>query len=224
MNKIKSVTKPKLYYNKYKYKATLFDENFHLVRYSKNKEQLLEHVSYKKLDNIYFYHNRKLSAVPPNLDILSSFIDWRNSHANDDLLVRVDYSTVSIYGNDLQLLETLADIDSNIEFCQVVIEGHPNILLRNNPKHPFRTYFKSKSLPNGVYEEIGKFLKSYEKIVTPCGSLKRWAFELGYNQTWRRSYLEQSYFVEYDDESTKTILALNFDQYLGKTFKVEQRD
>jgi hypothetical protein len=131
---------------------------------------------------------------------------------------------ISVYGNDLVKLKTLESIGPTVEYTEVIQVGDPDILYRYNPKHQYRTYFRSRTLSDDFHEELGKFLIAYDKSMSPCGALRKWAFDLSPRQNWKKLYLEPNFFVEYDNESFQTVLALSFSKYLGKTYKVEQRD
>lgn len=221
---MKTIIKPKLYYNKYQFKAEMYHQDLHHTRYVKNEAQLRQTINFRLQAGGFFVSNNVEREAKQFIDITVplAFLNWKNANG-DNVTIRTDYNMVSVYGNDLKKLKTLESIGPEVSYSQIIQQGDPDILLRNNPAHSYRTYFRSKTLPEGTYEEFGKFLKAYEKSVTPCGSLRQWAINLPKNQTWKRKYLEQSFFVEYDDESFRTILALTFDTCLGKTFKVEQR-
>jgi len=222
LNNLRTVKKTKLFFNKYKYRAVICNPNFHFVRYCKTEEQLNNNITYRQQTGIYFYHSRRTDNV--DSAPLVRFIHWRNSQSKD-ITIRIDYDMISVYSNDLFKLQTLEYVDTNIDYCEVQVEGDPEILVRNNPKHKYRTYFKCRSLQNAdLHTEMKKFLQSYEKSIYPCGALRRWTFELKDGQNWRKHYLEANFFVDYDTESIQTILGLTFDNYLGKTYKVEQRD
>lgn len=221
MNNTQIIERPKLYFDKYKYKAVIHNPVFHLVRYTKTPKQLIDNIEFRSKSGGYFFNGRILEEV--DTAPLLKFIDWRNNN-NSGITIRIDYNKISIYGNDLDLLKTIELIGPKVDYSEVKVEGDPEILLRYNPKHPYRTYFKSKSLNADFHQEMQKFLKSYEKSVFPCGALCKWAYNLKAGQHWKKHYLEACFFVEYDNESIRTLLGLTFDQIIGKTYKVEQRD
>lgn len=197
--------------------------DFHYARYAKNEVQLRDAIDFRRRSGGYFYNGRPISDTT-DISVPLAFVYWRNANNSDDITIRIDYNFISVYGNDLEKLKTLESIGPTVNYSEVIVQGDPDILVRNDPKHQYRTYFKSRTLSDGFHEEMGKFLLAYEKSVTPCGSLKKWAFNLDPKQIWKRKYLEANFFLEYDSESFQSVLALSFDKYLGKTYKVEQRD
>jgi hypothetical protein len=222
LNNSRIVTRTKLFFGKYKYRAVICNPNFHLIRYSKTAKQLQDTIAFRQQSSVFFYHGKMTNDI--DTDLLIKFIDWRNNQPKD-ITIRVDYDMISVYSNDLFQLQTIEHVDTNVDYSEVKVDGDPGILERNNPKHKYRTYFRCRSLQNAdLHTEMQKFLQSYEKSVYPCGALRRWAFEIKDGQNWRKHYLEASFFVDYDIESIQTILGLTFDSYLGKTYKVEQRD
>lgn len=228
MNKIKKVEKPKLYYDKYKYRASLYHQDFNIARYAKNEFELQRAIENRYVNNVYYYaitgSNRNSKTELINKELLSNFIDWRNANS-DKVTIRMDYNSISVYGNDLKLLKTLEVLGLTVSYYQIELTGSPNILLRKDPKHPYRTYFKSKTVPMDFHDELKSFLESYKNSAFPCGALLNWANNLPKGKQWKRKYIEASYFIEYDNESFRTMLGLTFDdRYLGKTYKVEQRD
>ena len=215
------MTKPKFYYDKYRYRATLYHQDFHYARYAKNEKQLKEAISYRVRNGGYFFHGRiDTDFTNVNINVPLAFLNWRNANNNRDITIRVDYNMISVYGNDLEKLKTLESIGPTVEYVEVIQMGDPDILLRHNPKHQYRTYFRSRTLSDDFHEELGKFLIAYDKSISPCGSLHKWAFDLNPRQNWKKRYLEPNFFVEYDNESFQTVLALSFGKYLGKTYKV----
>jgi hypothetical protein len=223
---MKIVEKPNLYYDKYKYRAHLTHPDFNIARYAKNEFELQRAIENRYVNNVYYFaitgtnRNEKVELV--NKVLLSNFIDWRNNFS-DKTTIRMDYNSISVYSNDLNLLKTLETLGPEVEYYEIELTGSPDLLLRENPKHPYRTYFKSKTVPMDFHDELKSFLESYKNSAFPCGALLNWANNLPIRQQWKRKYIEASYFIEYDNESFRTILGLTFDRYLGKTYKVEER-
>lgn len=224
--------KSKLYYGKYKYRANFYHPDIHLGRYATNARELDNAIDLRKNhgSNYYayaaIYANKTLDRSlldRVDRDFVLNFIQWRSTYGHE-VGIRVDYNSVSVYSNDLELLATLEKLGSEVKYTQIQLTGSPNILLRRDPKHSYRTYFKSKTVPLDFNQEVDKFLSAYKNSAFPSGALKKWSTKLkGTSSSWRLRYLDASFFIEYDNESFQTVLALTFDQYLGKTYKVEQR-
>jgi hypothetical protein len=61
------------------------------------------------------------------------------------------------------------------------------------------------------------------KGLHPSPALLRWITSYQQNHNWRARWSSASYFIDYDDESTLSYLALMYDSMLGKKYKLEKR-
>lgn len=218
LNKIKVITKNKLYYGKYKYRAFLNCPDISLIRYTKTENELDRAIALREIYNFGRFYPEK-----PNKTFLIKLIDWRNNTPKGLATVRIDYSCISVYSNDLEIIDSLQKLAPNlVNYTEINVEGDMGVLLRNNPKHAYRTYFRTKTVPDTFHVELDNFLQQYSKSAYPTGSLKKWLKTTG-PATWRLRYLDSCFFIDYDNESFLSVLALNFGEYLGKTYKVEQR-
>ncbi len=221
MNNIKVIAKNKLYYGKYKYRAYLYYPNICLIRYTKSEKELDKAIALRKTYNFGRVYEDNYTSV--NKVFLLNLMNWRNTIPKERATVRIDYDCVSVYSNDLEICKSLESLaPSSVHYSEIKVEGDVGVLLRNNPKHKFRTYFRSKTVPDGFHIELENFLQQYGKSAYPTGSLKKWLKITG-PATWRLRYLDACFFIDYDSEAFLSVLALNFGEYLGKTYKVEQR-
>jgi hypothetical protein len=218
LNKFKKVTKSRLYYDKYKYKSSLSYPDCNLIRYAKTEKDLDKAIALRES-----YGRSSFYGSGINKDFLLKLMNWRNTVNESQSTVRVDYNCVSVYSNDLKVVQSIEELSqTQVDYTEVEVEGTVGVLLRYNPKHKYRTYFRSKTVPEGFNREVEQFLKQYKNSAFPTPSLQKW-LELKNSYTWRQRYLEACFFIDYDDESFLSILSLNFGNYLGKTYKVEQR-
>jgi hypothetical protein len=219
LNNIKVITKNKLYYGKYKYRAYLHYPDICLIRYTKTEKELDKAIGLRKT----YSFGRMMYEDSINKEFLLKLINWRNNTPKERATVRIDYDCISVYSNDLEIVKSLESLSpSSVHYSEIKVEGDVGILLRNSPKHKFRTYFRSKTVPDGFHMELENFLQQYSKSAHPTGSLKKWLKTSG-PATWRLRYLDACFFIDYDSEAFLSVLALNFSEYLGKTYKVEQR-
>lgn len=219
MNNFKKIVKSKLFYDRYKYKSSISYPDSNLIRYATTEKDLDKAIALRES-----YGRSSFYGSVIDRDFLCKVLHWRNSVNDTPSTIRVDYNCISVYSNDLEVIKSLEQLKPNeVHYSEVKVEGDVGVLLRNKPKHNYRTYFRSKTVPDGYHVEIQNFLDQYKNSVFPTPSLKKW-LQIRGSYTWRLRYLESCFFIEYDDESFLTILALNFGTYLGKTYKVEQRD
>lgn len=189
------------------------------MRYSRTEQELDKAIDSRRNYNVFH-----TALFEPKRDTLLKLIHYRNSLSQTSCTVRIDYDCFSVYSNDLVIINSLEKIvpDHVVHYTEVNVEGDVGVLLRNNPKHEYRTYFRTKTIPEGFHLELENFLEQYKKTAYPTPSLKKWLKNNG-PAKWRLRYLDACFFIEYDHESFLSILSLNFGDYLGKTYKVQQR-
>jgi hypothetical protein len=91
------------------------------------------------------------------------------------------------------------------------------------PKHKFRVYLKSRRVEGSFAEDLYNMFKK-NKSLYPSPALKHWAKGSKGNQSsWRYRFSNASHFIDYDDESVLSYLALLHGDMLGKRYKLEKR-
>jgi hypothetical protein len=170
-----------------------------------------------------------------DLDSLARYYDWLNVTAISarnakEVSFRVEGNNCSVFGNDLALLQTLETISptSTVTYTQVDLTIPKGVrYFYKKPDHKYRVYFKSKAVPQTWHAEISAFVKRYKgtsTVVVPSKSLEEWLRPNSvYHQAYPYRYCYASYFLDYDDESTYTLISLFFSDMLRAQFKLEQR-
>jgi hypothetical protein len=196
----------------------------YLTTYTTSADRLINLINNQKFLHSYAYG---IEVGTPAFDSLVTWIDWRSAN-RDKITVRVESGCCSVFSNDLSLLETLTAITNNIEFTEAVVTEDPTVITLNNPKHKFRVYLKGKVPSADFFEEIGNFLSLHDKLLYPCKALKSRIKHQISNLHFKRpryysQWLSSSYFIEYDDEATYTLLKLYFHNVFAKNYKVVMR-
>lgn len=207
-----------LYYKKYQYRAKFNLPGVHHVGYAKNLHEL---------DKIIANHTKWSGNPGPMLLArlqLEKLLNWKINNQND-VCIRTEYTGCSVFSNDLTLLQTLSDIVDDISYTKAELYGDPAVIELLNPKHNYRVYFKSKNIRQSTFvKDLREFLELHKNSVFPCRALNSWVKEYDNQPVWRYTFLSDSHFIEYDDESTSILLNLFLDGYLAKTYKVKMRD
>ena len=81
---------------------------------------------------------------------------------------------------------------------------------------------KSKRVSDGFSNELNN-LFSRSTSLHPSPALKHWAKTPYDSYAWRQRWTSSSHFIDYDDESTLSYLALIHGDMLGKRYKLEKR-
>ena len=214
------------YYNKYEYRA-----RFQLVgvRYTWYiKEDIQELVNRLNLPPTH-YHRLAYDrdSVKENIPKLEAFLKLRNSlKKKKTTTIRVEHNTVAVFSNDLQELHDIENVIPGIELDYTKVEKSSYIGVKHfarKPNHNYRVYLKSKRVEGSFAEDLHNLFKK-NKNLFPCPSLKTWAkgSSKGVN-TWRYRYSSATHFIDYDDESVLSYLALMHGDMLGKRYKLEKR-
>ena len=209
----------KLFYNKFQYRAKIFCSGFHWTAYSKTLAHFMLQIS-----NRQTITGGITQFSSPDVNQLGKFVDWRNLN-KDKIMTRTEMHNGSIFSNDLELLKTLADIFGAVDITEARVTEDPNVVTLNDPKHKFRVYLKSRVPPDGFHNEIDEFLNVHKASLFPCKALLSWIHwtKNPIRGMWTSKWLSSSHFIEYDDESTFTLMKLYLGSILGKNYKVVMR-
>ena len=215
------------FYNKYVYRARLKLEGIRFTWFAKTPDELRDRVTSKK------FSQQDLPVITENLEALCNFIDWRNQRKKDKkATVRNEYHTAAVFSNDLTLLQEIKNIgqDLAVDFTEVQTAQYAGIKhFVGEPKHKFRIYLKSKRI-----KDKSTFLQDFNDLLErsehlhPSPALNMWLKDAindkhsNYSY-WRYAFTSSSHFIDYDDESTLSYLALMYDGMLGKKYKLEKR-
>ena len=218
------------FYNKYIYRARFKLDGIRFTWFAKTSDELRDRVSGKK-KAYYSINEKELPIIQENLETLCNFIEWRNERKKDKkATVRIEYKTAAIFSNDLTLLQDIKNIgpDLEIDYTEVQTAQYAGVKhFVNEPKHKFRIYLKSKRIHND-----STFIRDFNDLMErsehlhPSPALNIWLksaiSDKNYNY-WRYAFTSSSHFIDYDDESTLSYLALMYDGMLGKKYKLEKR-
>jgi len=217
-----------LYYNKYQYRARFRLEGVRYTWYNKTPEDLEKRL-YKNKPAYYGVRDEDRPIVIDNLETLKNFITWRNERKTDKKAsIRVEFNTVAVFSSDLTLLKTLENLgpDLVIDYTEAQTSNYVGVkTFAKEPKHKYRVYLKSKIVQNNLINDLKELIDRSPNLY-PCPSLDYW-LQVGANQnttySWRFRYTSSTHFIDYDDESTLSYLALMHGDYLGKRYKLEKR-
>jgi len=214
------------YYNKYEYRARF---NLVGVRYTwyikSDIQELVERLEAPATSYHRLAYERE--EVRENIAILASFLKWRNDlKEKKNSTIRIEHNTVGVFSNDLQELKDIVNCIPGIEvdYTQAQISNYIGIKhFMRKPKHKFRIYLKSRRVEDSFAEDLYNMFKK-NKSLYPSPALKHWAKGSKGNQSsWRYRFSNASHFIDYDDESVLSYLALMHGDMLVKRYKLEKR-
>jgi hypothetical protein len=152
-----------------------------------------------------------------------------NNHASG-AKVRIEYEKVIVYANSIRELQTAVDVLQPTGSVHFYMASAPvemdTIEFARQPKFKFRNYFKSRIITPETKSSIRSFIddqRNNGSSIQINDAMNLWLSRKSYNKNGN-SYLPESYYIEYDDESFRTLLALMFgDLMKPKVFRLVQR-
>lgn len=214
------------YYNKYKYRAKLNVDGIRYLYYVKTINQWVERITNVKVGP-YFekLSDRRKQELLQNKDIIEKIIQYKNSIKRSEATVRQEGNTLSVFSNnlDLLLIPKYWNIKCNFFLSESKVENFSGIkYFAKQPKNDYRVYLRSKKVTNEIVVQLRDFIERNKKS-KPSKGLMLW---LNFNNkiSWKSRYCNSSYFIDYDDESFLTYLAICHGELLGRKYKLEKRE
>lgn len=208
------------FYGKYDYRLRIKIPCVRYAYWCKTPEELDNKLAGKGYGSV-LKADRQL--VTDNLDALKSVVELQNTRKSMNLGLRVEGITVAVFGNHLPELQSVASKFTNNyekDFSQAQTSDYAGIkYFVNEPEHKYRVYLKSRRIEKSFYYELADMFKRMPGLF-PSVALQRW---LKHSTSWRWQFTSSGHFIDYDDESTLSYLALMHGDMLGKKYKLEKR-
>lgn len=209
-----------LYYGKYSYRARLSLIGLRRTYFANDIADYK-----KKLSGSKF----KIDFGSIDFDSIEKFLNWRNTHAKGSkkqAMIRVEGDTAGIFSNDLQLLKTLDDI-GNVDYTEVEDSIPTGVkYFTNDPKYKYRVYLKSKRVDDKFKDDLKRFIDRYNKtdtVIVPSNALNNWLQGNTRSYYWYGPYCSSHYFIDYNEDSTNTLISIMFGDMIKRRFKLEKR-
>lgn len=216
-----------VYYNNYEFRMRV---NIPCVRYvwwCKTTDDLDNKIAgkMKKYGNI---KKSDLQEVITHQNALKTLINLQISRKKTkDLGLRIESETVAIFSNDLAKLQAIAqELGStyNPDYTQVQTSQYAGIKhFVDEPRYKYRVYLRSKRVEDGFLDEFKSTL-ARQPSLHPSNALQSWMNRDNKRWgIWHFRWTSAAHFIDYDDESTLSYLALMHGEVLGKKYKLEKR-
>ena len=210
------------YYGKYDYRLRIKIPCVRYAYWCKKPEDLDDKLQ-GKVGKYYNVRKEDKQTVTDHLPALKSVVELQNTRRKKNLGLRVEGSTVAVFGNDLSELQTISatfGTGYNPDYTQVQTSEYAGTkYFVGEPKHKYRVYFKSKRVEENFPKEMIALFKRMTGLF-PSPAYKHW---LTTPSHWKYKWASASHFIDYDDESTLSYLALMHGEMLGKKYKLEKR-
>ena len=223
---IETENRSALYYNKYRYRARLYLVGLNNTYYTTTIQEFIQRLS-RLIPSSYTDWDETKNATYAksiNLEAIEKYLQWKKINKSK-VLIRVEHNIAGIFSNDLSVLKKLQKIDigkENVSYTQVDITIPNGVkLFKRKPKHKYRVYLKSMKIPSEVTKNLNDFIERYKNtatVIVPSKSMNEWLVGKSF---FIYRYCYTSYFIDYDDESTYTLLSIMIGELLHKKYKLE---
>jgi hypothetical protein len=219
--------RPNLYYNKYTYRARVTCPGVALAWYYRTPDNIKDLV--KK------YRKRYVGVNPQTISDISK---WTKDHRDKKLIMaRFEHNTASVFSDDLELLKTLEQFNCPIMYSKAVVTVPSGVKhFVNAPVYKHRLYLKNKKVTEDFRNKLRNFIQRYEgtsTVIIPSKALKQWLVDLNATNNnnayigawglWKKNFCQDSFFIDYNEESVVTMFALMFNNMVSKTYRLEKR-
>lgn len=223
---INEVHRSALYYSKYQYRASFTLYGAGRTYSSDSIDDFKERIKRLRQDRPGKLELSQLDLI--NYKQVEDYLTFRERHyqrrnKTNSVSITVGYHDIKIYFNDPAIITELEALNfDDTEFARVVVSIPSGVkYFAREPANKHRVYFKSKYVDDDFKVSLKDFINQYDEIEA-SSALKYW-LRAG-SLSWKRNYLEASHYIEFDSDSTYTLLLLMFGStYLGKHYDLLKR-
>jgi hypothetical protein len=134
---------------------------------------------------------------------------------------RREWSKLFLYTNDLRLAQEILN-HTTIESCEIkqaVITKPRDVLIRLNPAHKYRTYFRSRRYTLEQKNTLVNFYKNNKNDVVFSEAFRSWLVDIthSYRGEWSQSY----YYIDHDSTSWLSMLNMLLPGSTSKTLSIQ---
>lgn len=213
-------TRGSLYYGKYNYRARIYCEGITMCWFVKSADDIDEYLSKR--------NNRWKNA---NVDSIKKFLSWMQylpTGKDRTHTIRMEGNTAAVFSNDLNFLKQVENFGCEFDYTEVDTSlPESTRYFVKEPKHRYRIYLKSKRVSDKFKEDLSKFFNRYENtdtVIVPSPALTRWLTgDQRQYKYWYTNYCSSHFFIDYDEESTNSLISLMFGEIIKCRFKLEKR-
>jgi hypothetical protein len=96
----------------------------------------------------------------------------------------------------------------------------------NQPKYNYRVYLKSKKVDDKFKDDLWRFIDRYKgtgTVIVPSNALSNWLTGKTRQHYWYGPYCSSHFFIDYNEESTNSLIGIMFGDMIKSRFKLEKR-
>jgi len=216
----KTIDRPKLYYNKYEYRASIKSPNMYFSNACKNIDE------YRELINDILSGTKNYYGWRPKPNVQ----DWEYelidrvltliSKNKKVLTARRENETCNIYTNDADVIKEILSFYPKAILTQVSLMPTGVMTFKKDPPAAYRAYLSNKLMPYEFKQEFLEYMSRTPDIV-PSSSFYTWLnrpSKFQYN-----CYVWDKHYIDYNDDTNLMMMTLMFPGMIGKNYKLEKK-
>lgn len=211
-------SRDRLFYDQYRYGICVYITEASCLR-AKTHRELLKMVEYRNRARRQYYSSPSRIVIEGDTlnDLVAAF-EFLDQY-RDRIKMMVSFNMMYVYSNDPQLLENISQQDwaTFRSAMQAEVNRPRDVVLLNNPRYQYRSYFKDRALNEHEASLLLNFLENRTDVfsITP-------SFRINL-QKWRRPFIPKHLFVEHNDPRDITMLNLVVPGLIRKTLTVQAK-
>lgn len=225
--KFKKVNRDRLYFDRFEYSIAFELTEVTALR-SLNPEEINETIRRRRVwrevsRQRWLTNNHKLGTIMRHRDkeitdeVVAKLHDLakilRNTETDFKFVINIDRGCV--YTNDLNFLQKLDGLDYLLDksYCRAQITRARDTIELKDPKHPYRSYFKSTRITHQQAFYLSNFLSNHQENIRVSPALTQWS-------AFPHTRLHDYFFVDHDSFSWLTMLNLVHPGLIRKTMTI----
>lgn len=220
--KLKREDRNKLYFNRYKYKVTSNCEGVQYTYYCDTLDQFKDKIEKFKNDP-WLPYIRNIDDKFIELDKIDKYLKWKKKN-QQFVIIRTGHNLLSVFSNDLKKLKFFKKIDKDSVYVEANVIASQVLFFKNTPNFKYRIYLKGIRLTEKTSQQICNFVETYRQ----SQSLKispTLVEAVRCNKIHYKRWIHNSYYIDYNAESTLSLLNLLLDNILSpKVYKLDSED
>ena len=213
-----------LYYNKYEYRATANVPALRIYyRYSSYADAVVRGTYWNDNDHFVLVRNR---------ESVNHYYHWIESleHELQHDLIKIrkgDDDKLILFSNDLALLRRIEDLrpePGDVVYTRAITIPQEEVRVKyfvREPKHKYRVYMKNQILSREAKQALSEMIGQNSSTLHPSKSFYRWLNPK--NGAWISSWLNATFFIDYDDENLTSYIMLMFGEHVTKRYALKHR-
>ena len=206
----------KIFYGKYKYKVDINLDGSRYLKYASTYDSFI-----RKIVKTGYIWDTSLESK-----YRSVFDFYKKYSGSKEVTFLREWSMLGLYTSNQDILNELLVLNLGLKVHEAVAPPEKVMYFAKEPKYKYRVYLKSKRVSDSLIDSLIGFCDTYkDKNINISNSLITFINYIN-SEHWKHriySYLNNSFFIEFNDDSMITIMHLIIGECIGKTYKLEKR-